>query len=878
MVVVNGHQRCTFSTKMGSSSAVLLPLLALLAGLYTTRFSVSSEYLGGPASLVDFEVASASSLLQLGLASAPSEPNPPDSPADAPQPEGDNGPLLAGQLASSEEAGNVAERLSTEVRGDSDGSNHASPPAQSTSGPGSDGGTPPEPQLQQNPPAEGAGSSDDEDVQTSAREIFEYFVSGNGEQLLTCAEWRPRNTWPRLTKRFCRRFRASPHLAESCEQAAVSLQEKMKELYIQPGPNPVPEVIKGLDLQLVHPTIPRGENAASIDALGQTLAAVAASDTSRVQANIPTKSCSARRLLDRLGRMDRRESRKHRRNADAAAHARQDAASRYLLFFDQVPETDPVLIGLVVSLVDMKPCWRRTSNRETYPIRTGAKLLEVRTRDAISHAFAGALLTAFFKPTEQCRGESLPYNCTILLGFLQLRASIDAVAEMVIKAASEQTQDLSLGTYLPVQEGGATSSSTGIPAQDAVTDALLNVRLRGYYTTRTILATAGKTGSFVGFLGRSKIMSTLITKIITLVRPLVARRLKSEPQLLTGLQLQPDESKATRDFFVEHMSATVVCGTGRIGLGNVTSKLLKRILGSVSPLASGSETSTSFLTLESPSLLDFSPPHNFVHVAVAGDQLQRWGVLGASRALAPVSLVSLTQKKGTNKSWSRLKPSLFIGGTLLMGVVVGCGVGFSFLWAAPWAAALVAVAVAAFLIFTVLMIIIGQKATLHRWFLKGARAGQKAQKAKENVQRRRRQLQNRVAMTAGPPNGINANNGPGSGTPNAGAGNFPYRPPSPQNHPVGSYTSQDNGQHQPSYGEHPHSPRAYGQQQPSYGDHPYAPRAYGQQQPRNGDHPYSPRAYGQQQPRNGDHPYSPRYYGQQQPTYGESTLPIYREQ
>ncbi|EPT24719.1 putative transmembrane protein [Toxoplasma gondii TgCatPRC2] len=875
MVVVTGHQRCSFLTKMGSSSAVLLPLLALLAGLYSTPFSVSSENLGGSASLVDFEAASASSLLQLGLASAPSEPNPPDSPAAAPQPEGDNVPVPAAQLASSEKPGNDAGHLSAEVLGDSDGSNRASPPAQSTGGHGSDGGTPPEPQLQPSPLPGGAGSSVDEDVQTTAKEIFDYFVSGHGEQLLTCAEWQPRNMWPRLTRRFCRRFRSS-NLVENCEQAAVSLQEKMKELYIQPGPNPVPEVMKGLGLQLVHPTIPRGETAASINALGQTLAAVAASDVSRVQANIPTQTCSARRILERLGRKDRRERRKHRRNADAAAHARRDAALRYLLFLDQVPEPDPVLIGLVVHLVDMKPCWRRTQKGETYPLRTGPKLLEVRTRDAISHAFAGALLTAFYKPTEQCQGDSLPYNCAVLLGSLQARDSIAAVAEKVVEAASEQTQDLSLSNSLPAQEGGATLSSTEIPTQDAVTDALLHVRLRGYYTTRTILATAGKTGSFVGFLGRSKIMSKLVAKIITVVKPLVTRRLGSEAELLTGLQLQQGESKATRDFFVEQMSATVICGTGRIGLGNVTSKLLYRILGSASPLASGSETSTSFLNLESPSLLDFSPPHSYVNVAVAGGQLPRRGVLGASRALAPVSLVSLTQKKGKNKSWSRQKPSLFIGGVLLMGIAVGCGVGFSFLWAAPWAATLAAVAVAAFLIFTVLMIIIGQKASLHRWFLKGARAGQKAQKARDDLQRRRQQLQNRVAATAGPQNGFNANNG--TGGPNAVVGTVPYRPPSPQNHPAGYYTSRDYGQHQPTYGGQPYAPQGYGQHQPTYGEQTYAPRGYGQHQPTYGEQPYAPRGYGQHQSSYGGQPYAPQGYGQQQPGNGASTLPIYREQ
>ncbi|CBZ55791.1 conserved hypothetical protein [Neospora caninum Liverpool] len=718
---------------------------------WNVRVCVCPELPGESAPLAEFELAHAfPSLLQLSLRQSPSSgPDPSPSGTETPQPDDDTSPAPNGQSSSSEETDGATAPLQLETTPDSNEPNGDSQLHQGGQGPGSDGETPPEPRSLPEPQNADAGSPAEQDVQDTAREIFSYFIAGKGEELLTCAEWNPRNKWPRLTKRFCRRLRGQPQLAESCEQVAVQLQNAMKDLYIQPGPNPVPEVLRGLRLDLVHPVIPR-------------------------------------------------DQKKHRKNPAAAARAREDAASRAMMLLQQVPEPDPVFIGLIVSLVNMQPCWRRTRKIDIYPLRSGAKILEVKRRDAIAHAFAGALLAAFFSPSEQCQGNPLPYNCAVLRGFLQARDAIDTVAATVIRSAAEETQVTNSGSLLPQEEGATTASSATVtPASEELSDALLHARLRGYYTTRTVVATSGKAGAVVGFLGRSKMLAKLISRLITILKPLLARQLGNDPQLIAGLQQPAGETKGIRAFFVEHTAATVTCGTGRIGLGNVAAKLLTRVLGAVSTQAAGSGKSTSFLTLHATSFLEFPTSDSHVQPAsFPGFQLHQ-PVHGTARALVPISFVS-TQKKGKNKSWSRQKPGLYFGAVSLIAVAVGCGVAYGVLWLAPWAVALAVIALSAVVVATVLIIILAEKAALRRWFQKGAHVAQRAQMLRAEADRRRKQAQDRLRAMAQQDRGFGTNGGPGGNTGNF-PGNFPPPPPSVSGYPPRPGTPPGLGEQHRSY-------------------------------------------------------------------------------
>ncbi|PFH37436.1 hypothetical protein BESB_038940 [Besnoitia besnoiti] len=594
------------------------------------------------------------------------------------------------------------------------------------------------PQPQTSSPSSTDGDANDDE----ASRIFHHFASGQGEELLTCAEWKPVNKWDGLAKSFCQRLRKKPTLAEICEQAAADLIPKLTALYVRPGPNPVPEVVRQLSLYVLHPLIPRGKTAAPTEALGRVVSSIGASDVSRFQASLSTQSCSVKRTLQTLGERANKDTRKSRKDTIKSTEAREAIASRYLVLLEQVPAPDPVYAGLVVALVNLKPCLTRRRRNAKYHIPAGNKSIELKHRDAVVQAFAGAFLTAFYPPQEHCNGYTLSHNCAVLKGFLQARRALDSVAESVIQQAKYNSQSQVDAVQADM------NTAAGSEADAELEDVLLQSKLSIYFTVRVAAAASGNSGAILGFFGRSKVLAKLIAKVALKMKSLITQIFGDGPASVASSEAEVGTTRALREVYIASTSAAVTCVTSRIGLANVTANVLVKLVKAAAEAAAKSRAnSTSFLDIAA------SPAGDSPSTELSARQGEPLAIephqpadAGRTGALMPIRLISFAQKrtKSKNKSWDRWKPGLVGGAFVLLAIAIGTGAAYSFLWAAPWAIALVVVGIFSFLVATVLIILLSEKAILRKWFKRGARAAKKAEEEVAKALERRRMAEARM--------------------------------------------------------------------------------------------------------------------------------------
>ncbi|PHJ21252.1 transmembrane protein [Cystoisospora suis] len=622
--------------------------------------------------------------------------------------------------------------------------------------------------------------------------LFEYFLGGNGEELLKCASWKAPEKWGRLTRSFCRRFRRRPHIHRVCEEAAEQLVTALS-FHTLGGPNPVPDVLKKLTLRVTHPLVYSGGLLATIPNTRDLFLAAATGDARIFRDKLKGRSCEITRILEKFERKTTRERRRARGSEYKTRSSRVREASRLVLLLEHDPTADGMMIGLLVNLIDMSKCRGNRLPREV-SIQAGGKSFQLKGIDLAQYALGAAISYAYFARDEDCGPTRSTPNCTTLKSVIQARELLSEQAgEILFSAASGRV----LENYLQDRRG--LPAVPEMRVQSETQYAMTMIRLQIMYGTKLAVSSQGKAVTILAFFARVKLVARIISKLGLLFNQ-TWRQYVGEASAPSPPDSLPEMNEAIQDLQEVSSAATIYCSTGRSGLENLAISSLKRILkeadrqqsrAAATAGASGGDSSTvSLVSLKQHSQLlmprseegdheseDYntdlssSPALNGKEYMSLVSFADKTPLLGGeadpgdsrrpsssssdsdgSGGRSSASSLLFERKRVKDKTWSRIKPMHILGAVMLLAVGVGATVGAVVGAILPLAVVLAIVSIFSFLGVSYFLMLVFTRRTVLRNVKKGAvwvtRAEERERQRRQQAEKRAQELLQRLEEQA----------------------------------------------------------------------------------------------------------------------------------